>query len=78
MRLPQAPEFLACIETSPLTVYAATGREKLRSVVNAGVRRVSIGVQTFDDHLLRQTRGHGHDIAVNALAAWHRSASTTT
>ncbi|WP_417323365.1 radical SAM protein [Erythrobacter aureus] len=47
-----------CVESSPLTLHAPTGRVKLAALVAAGVDRISVGVQTFDDELLRNHRGH--------------------
>lgn len=54
-------------ETSPKTVCAADGADKLGMLIEAGAKRVSIGVQTFDDELLRQQRGHGRDELERAL-----------
>lgn len=56
------------METSPLTTVATGGREKLSALVEAGVNRFSIGVQTFDEKLLRRTRGHGLQEAREAVA----------
>ncbi|MDP3737468.1 MAG: radical SAM protein [Hyphomonadaceae bacterium] len=47
-----------CVETSPLTASGDGGRKKLRTLVASGMDRVSIGVQSFEDELLRTHRGH--------------------
>ena len=57
-----------CVETSPLTTVSADGPGKLSALVAAGVNRFSIGIQTFDEELLRRTRGHGQGEARKALA----------
>jgi len=36
-------------------------------LLDAGVNRISVGIQSFDDALLRQTRGHGKELAVECL-----------
>jgi oxygen-independent coproporphyrinogen III oxidase len=66
-RLPKTPGFRACIETSPLTATAPDGRAKLEALVAAGINRVSIGVQSFAEPLLRQSRGHGAREALEAV-----------
>lgn len=67
--LTKEPHFRACVETSPLTVTAAGGAEKLCALRDAGVNRFSIGVQSFNDYVLRHTRGHGRDAVLQALEA---------
>lgn len=57
--LPREPGFVACVETSPLAMLAPGGREKHAALIATGVGRLSMGMQTFDDQLLRRTRGHG-------------------
>lgn len=65
--LPRNPTFGASVETSPLTTAAEGGRQKLASLVRAGVNRLSIGVQSFDSRLLRRSRGHDRQIVFEAL-----------
>jgi oxygen-independent coproporphyrinogen III oxidase len=65
--LPRSEYFTSCIETSPLTATAADGRDKLAALINAGVNRISIGIQTFNEQLLRSARGHGQKVALDAL-----------
>jgi len=47
-----------CVETSPITLAAADGRDKLQLLVESGTDRLSIGVQTFDKDLLPPLRRH--------------------
>jgi oxygen-independent coproporphyrinogen-3 oxidase len=57
-------------ETSPKTVVEPDGAAKLALLVSSGARRVSMGVQTFDETILRQQRGHGRaelDAAIEAV-----------
>jgi oxygen-independent coproporphyrinogen-3 oxidase len=61
------PDFTVCVETSPLTITADDGAAKLRSLVEAGVNRFSVGVQTFNERLLKRARGHGQRILLDAL-----------
>ena len=56
-----------CVETSPLTLNAGTGRAKLDALLAMGVDRFSVGVQSFDDALLRAHRGHSHAELMTAL-----------
>jgi oxygen-independent coproporphyrinogen III oxidase len=65
--LKRSENFTACIETSPLTAIAADGREKLAALIRAGVNRISIGVQTFNERLLKSSRGHGQKAVLDAL-----------
>jgi oxygen-independent coproporphyrinogen-3 oxidase len=60
-----ASEF--CVETSPLTMTAADGREKLQLLLERGVTRLSLGVQTFDPDLLPDLRRHTLDTLLHAL-----------
>lgn len=55
-----------CIEVSPQTVAGPEGLEKLALIRDAGVDRISIGVQTFSDRLLRRHRGHGQADVLSA------------
>lgn len=59
--------FKACVETSPITTTSMGGDAKLRALLEAGVNRISIGIQTFDPILLRRTRGHSKETALKAL-----------
>src|SRR3984885_3513284 len=61
------PGFRACVETSPVTASSDAGRKKLASLVGAGVGRFSIGVQSFDDRLLRTHRGHDLQVVLRAV-----------
>lgn len=65
--IPHEPDFKACIETSPLTTVAGDGYHRLASMVKAGVNRLSIGIQTFDTGLLRQSRGDDLNVILKAL-----------
>jgi coproporphyrinogen III oxidase-like Fe-S oxidoreductase len=65
--LPRSNDFTSCIETSPLTATAADGRDKLAALIKAGINRVSIGIQTFNEQLLKSSRGHGQKVALDAL-----------
>ncbi len=56
-----------CVETSPITAASSKGREKLQMLREGGVNRFSIGIQTFDDAILRATRGHDQLTAVRAV-----------
>jgi oxygen-independent coproporphyrinogen-3 oxidase len=65
--LRRSESFTSCIETSPLTATAHDGREKLAALIKAGVNRVSIGIQTFNEQLLKSSRGHGQKVVLDAL-----------
>ena len=56
-----------CFETSPATMAAGDGREKKSLLLDAGVDRFSIGVQTFDPNLLPRLRGHDQHTVLRAL-----------
>jgi oxygen-independent coproporphyrinogen-3 oxidase len=56
-----------CVETSPLTMAADDGEEKLAMLIDAGVNRISIGLQTFTEPLMQRFRGHDEIIARRAL-----------
>jgi oxygen-independent coproporphyrinogen-3 oxidase len=66
-RLPILPGAPLCVETSPLTTVAPDGVHKLRALAQEGFNRFSIGIQTFDEQLLRRTRGHGQAEALRAM-----------
>ncbi len=56
-----------CVETSPQTLASPDGVRKLIRLKSCGVTRISVGVQTFDDRLLRRYRGHGQDALLRSL-----------
>lgn len=56
-----------CFEMSPMTMGAQDGREKKQILVDAGVDRFSIGIQTFDPVLLPRHRGHDLETVLRAL-----------
>lgn len=66
-KLQKADEFRACVETSPMTAASLAGAEKINALLGAGVNRVSIGIQTFDDGLLQRHRGHDLAVVLKAL-----------
>lgn len=56
-----------CIEGSPLTITAAGGKDKLRFLKEQGVTRLSFGVQSFDDTVLKYSaRGYNRDRPIQA------------
>lgn len=56
-----------CIEGSPLTITAPDGEDKLRLLAAHGFTRLSFGVQSFDDAVLKFAgRGHRRDVAIRA------------
>lgn len=56
-----------CMEGSPLTITAPGGEDKLRNLQARGVTRLSFGVQSFDDTVLKYAaRGYKRDVAVRA------------
>lgn len=56
-----------CVEGSPLTITAQGGEDKLRFLKEQGVTRLSFGVQSFDDRVLKYAaRGYRKDVAVRA------------
>lgn len=66
-RLPSNSKRIVCVESSPLTLTATGGEAKLRSLLDAGIQRVSLGIQTFDEELLHRTRGHGVAVAQKSV-----------
>lgn len=61
------PDAEICVEGSPLTITAADGEEKLRFLRERGVTRLSFGVQSFDDVVLKYAaRGYKRDVAIRA------------
>ena len=56
-----------CIEGSPLTITAPGGEDKLRFLKEHGVTRLSFGVQSFDDTVLKYAaRGYKRDVPIRA------------
>jgi len=56
-----------CIEGSPLTITAPGGEDKLRFLKEQGVTRLSFGVQSFDDAVLKYAaRGYKRDLPISA------------
>jgi oxygen-independent coproporphyrinogen-3 oxidase len=56
-----------CIEGSPLTITAPGGADKLGYLKERGVTRLSFGVQSFDDAVLKFAgRGYKRDVAIQA------------
>ena len=56
-----------CIEGSPLTITAPGGEDKLRFLKEHGVTRLSFGVQSFDDDVLKYAaRGYRRDVPIRA------------
>ncbi|MES2749433.1 MAG: radical SAM protein [Patescibacteria group bacterium] len=56
-----------CMEASPLTITAPGGYEKLQILKKHGVTRISFGIQSFDDEVLkRAARGYKQDTAILA------------
>lgn len=56
-----------CIEGSPLTITAAGGEDKLRFLREQGFTRLSFGVQSFDDAVLKYSaRGYRRDVPIHA------------
>jgi coproporphyrinogen III oxidase-like Fe-S oxidoreductase len=56
-----------CVEASPLTITAVGGEDKLSFLKANGVTRLSFGVQSFDDAVLKYAaRGYKQDVAIRA------------
>ncbi|MBN3815932.1 radical SAM protein [Paraburkholderia sp. Se-20369] len=56
-----------CIEGSPLTITAPGGEDKLRFLKEQGFTRLSFGVQSFDDAVLKYAgRGYKRDVPIRA------------
>lgn len=56
-----------CVEASPLTITAEGGLDKLQALKEHGVTRLSFGVQSFDDEVLRRAaRGYKRETAIRA------------
>jgi oxygen-independent coproporphyrinogen-3 oxidase len=56
------------VEAEPTTLIGADGLERLRIMKDHGVDRISLGVQSFDDQVLRMMgRAHSHAEAMEAI-----------
>lgn len=56
-----------CVEGSPLTITAPGGEDKLRFLKEQGITRLSFGVQSFDDTVLKYAaRGYKRETAIRA------------
>jgi len=67
MQFDVLPGAEVCIEGSPLTITAPGGEDKLRFLQQEGVTRLSFGVQSFDDTVLKYAaRGYKRDIPLRA------------
>jgi coproporphyrinogen III oxidase-like Fe-S oxidoreductase len=56
-----------CIEGSPLTITADGGEDKLRYLAANGFTRLSFGVQSFDDAVLKYAaRGYRREVPIRA------------
>lgn len=63
-----------CVEGSPLTITAPDGEDKLRSLKEHGVTRLSFGVQSFDDEVLKYAaRGYRRETPIQACAIASRT-----
>ncbi len=57
-----------CVEGSPLTITAPDGREKLAALKALGVNRLSMGIQSFDSRILKNTaRAYDSETAQEAV-----------
>lgn len=69
-RLPLAPAAEITLEANPGTVE----HDSFSAYRDAGINRVSLGVQSFDDAVLKAIgRIHGRDEVENAIASLHRA-----
>lgn len=58
-----------CIEGSPLTITAPDGVAKLQLLKDLGITRLSFGIQSFDDTVLRYAaRGYRRDVPLRACS----------
>ena len=56
------------VEAEPTTLLGDEGMERLRIMKDHGVDRISLGVQSFDDQVLRQMgRAHSHQESMQAI-----------
>jgi len=56
-----------CVEANPTTLVGKEGKEKVRTLKEIGTNRLSIGVQTFNDNILRAI-GRGYSTGEDARA----------
>lgn len=57
------------VEAEPTTLIGDDGLERLRILKDHGVNRISLGVQSFDDRVLRMMgRSHSHAESLEAIA----------
>ncbi len=62
------------IEIEPTTVLGSQGQEKLKVMKQHGINRISLGVQSFDDGILKRTgRGHTAEGAREAIRQMRRA-----
>ena len=62
-----SPGAEVCIEGSPLTITAPGGEDKLRFLKEQGFTRLSVGVQSFDDAVLKYAaRGYKREVPIRA------------
>ncbi|WP_083219257.1 radical SAM protein [Bradyrhizobium icense] len=67
------PDAEFCIEGSPLTIAAPEGEHKLWSLKAQGITRLSFGVQSFDDEVLKYAaRGYKRETPIRACAIANR------
>lgn len=64
---PRESNFSFCVESSPATAAGNSGRATLRELADLGATRISIGVQTTNEQLLRRSRGHDIDVLRDAM-----------
>ena len=77
-RLNVLPNANFTCEASPETIVGSAGKEKLKTLLENGVTRLSIGIQSFDDGILKRIgRSHSSETAMaayeNASAAGFRN-----
>ena len=59
-----------CVESNPVTLTGTRGQEKLEMLVEKGVQRISMGVQTFNDNLLKSVaRGYSKEKTIRSVIA---------
>jgi len=57
-----------CVEANPATLIGEEGKEKIKTLIKQGTSRLSIGVQTFNDTILRAI-GRGYSTGEDARTA---------
>ncbi len=69
LRFTIVPGAEICIEGSPLTITAPDGVAKLQLLKDLGITRLSFGIQSFDDTVLKYAaRGYRRDVPIQACA----------